>query len=325
MKVLFIERSPTNTVSLEKVFREIGSRLSEQGIEVEFQQVPFGNNLLGILKNLLFFKPKEADVYHITGHIHYLSLKLKKIKTVLTIHDLRILHDRKGIRRWLIKKLFFDFPTKHLKFITTISKTTKAELLKETNCDEKKIRVIENPAFKVNITQKLKEFDEKKPTILQIGSAQHKNIPNLIKAIKGLNCKLKIVGEIDVELSKLLQGINFENVLNLNDEEMQNEYCNADIVSFCSTYEGFGLPIIEAQAFSKPLITMKEVAGKNACLVNPVDSDQIRNAIEKIISDKTYRNNLILNGLENIKRFDSEMITAQYINLYNEISSQQNG
>jgi glycosyltransferase involved in cell wall biosynthesis len=327
MKVLFIERRPTTTVSLEKVFREIASQLVEQGIDVEFQQVAFDNNLLGILKNILTFKPKDADIYHVTGHIHYISLVLKSIKTVLTIHDLRILHDRKGIRKWFIKKLFFDMPSKHLKFITTISDATKFELMKETSCIEAKIRVIDNPAFTISNNHKFKEFDEKRPTILQIGTAQHKNIPNLINAIKGLDCKLRIVGEIDANLSKLLRGLNFENVISLNDTEIQNEYSNADIVAFCSTYEGFGLPIIEAQAFSKPLITsnispMKDVAGADACLVNPNDSNSIRKAINKIISDKVYREHIVLNGLENIKRFDSKKIATQYLDLYREISNQ---
>ncbi len=325
MKVLFIERSPTTTVSLEKVFREVAQQLTEKGIEVEFQQMPFGNNLLGIIKNLLFFKPKKADILHITGHIHYIALKLPKYKTVLTVHDLRILHDRNGIRRSIIKYLFFDLPIKHLKYLTAISTATKLELIHETKCDESKISVIENPVSKVINEIKLKEFNQTNPVILQVGTALHKNIPNLITALKGINCTLKIVGKLESKLVELLRYTSYENVYDLNEEDMQKAYSDADIVSFCSTYEGFGLPIIEAQMFGKPLITsklspMKEVAGEGACLVNPLEVENIRSAILQIISDESYRKALILQGFNNLKRFDSAKIAQKYIDLYKEIA-----
>ncbi len=324
MKVLFIERSPTTTVSLEKVFREVAQQLTEKGIEVEFQQMPFGNNLLGIIKNLLFFKPQKADIFHITGHIHYIALKLPKYKTVLTVHDLRILHDRNDIRRSIIKYLFFDLPVKRLKYLTVISKATKLELINETKCDENKISIIENPVSKVKDEIKFKEFNQTNPVILQVGTASHKNIPNLITALKGINCTLKIIGKLEPKFSELLRYIRYENVNDLNEEEMQNAYSDADIVSFCSTYEGFGLPIIEAQMFGKPLITsklspMKEVAGEGACLVNPLEIEDIRSAILKIISDEDYRKAVVLQGFNNIKRFDSNKITQQYADLYKKI------
>ena len=63
----------------------------------------------------------------------------------MTIHDLGFLHTRKGLRRFVLKKLFLDFPVKKLKYVTAISEATKNEIIKFTNCDEKKIRLIENP------------------------------------------------------------------------------------------------------------------------------------------------------------------------------------
>jgi glycosyltransferase involved in cell wall biosynthesis len=326
MKILFIERSPTTTVSIEKVFRELAKSLVKEGFEIEFQQMPYGNSLLGILKNLLFFKPIKADVYHITGHIHYIGLKLPIEKTVLTIHDMRILYDRKGIRRWIIKHLFFDYPIRRLKYITAISSATKNEIVYQTNSDAEKVILIENPAFQPTSVRNRKEFDQKCPIILQVGTAFHKNIPNLAKAIEGLNCILKIVGKIDETQRVALKNINIENVVDLDDSQLEAEYLNADIVSFCSTYEGFGLPIIEGQIYGKPVITsrlspMNEVAGDGALLVDPENVAEIRAAVEKVITDENYRNLLVEKGFENIKRFDSSKIAKQYASIYERIVS----
>jgi glycosyltransferase involved in cell wall biosynthesis len=324
MKILFIERSPTTTVSIEKVFREVAKELVIERFEVEFQQMPFDNSFLGIIKNLYFFKAKEADIYHITGHIHYIGLRIPIAKTLLTIHDMRILHDRKGIRRWIIKKLFFDLPVRRLKYITAISTTTRAEIVEKTGCLLEKITVIENPAFRPKIKSVKKEFNIKCPTILQVGTAFHKNLQNLVKSLEGLDCVLRIVGQIDESFSQKNRGVKIENLVNLNEIEMEDEYSNADIVSFCSLYEGFGLPIIEGQIFGKPVITsrlspMKDVAGEGASLVNPENPTEIREAINRIIADAEYRNSLVEKGFENIKRFDPVKIASQYAQIYKQI------
>jgi glycosyltransferase involved in cell wall biosynthesis len=325
MKILFIERSPTTTVSIEKVFREVAKSLVKNGFEIEFQQMPYGNSLLGIFKNLFFFKPKKADVYHITGHIHYIGMKLPIEKTVLTIHDLRILLDRKGIRRWIIKYLFFEFPVRRMKYVTVISNATKREIVRNTSCDIEKVLVIENPAFKAKSNPNPRKFNKDCPTILQVGTAFHKNIPNLAKAIEGLKCVLKIVGKIDETQRAVLENIHVENVFELDELQMEDQYINADIVSFCSTYEGFGLPIIEAQSFGKPVVTsslspMKEVAGNGALLVDPANVTEIRAAIERIIQDEKYRHDLIERGYNNVKRFDSDKIAMQYAGIYSKIA-----
>jgi glycosyltransferase involved in cell wall biosynthesis len=93
---------------------------------------------------------------------------------------------------------------------------------------------------------------------------------------------------------------------------------------FASTYEGFGLPIIEANAVGRPVVTshlwsMPEVAGKSALLVDPYDVASIRDGVLSIIEDAHLRSVLIKNGLENIKRFRLSLIAEQYSALYQEV------
>jgi glycosyltransferase involved in cell wall biosynthesis len=84
------------------------------------------------------------------------------------------------------------------------------------------------------------------------------------------------------------------------------------------------MPIIEAQAIGRPVITsnlgaMKEVAGKGAILVDPNSLEDIRNGILRLIKEDELRSELIHNGLENVKRFDLKRITEQYVVLYQQM------
>jgi glycosyltransferase involved in cell wall biosynthesis len=115
------------------------------------------------------------------------------------------------------------------------------------------------------------------------------------------------------------------NVFNLNNEEIKIEYQNADLVTFCSLYEGFGLPIIEAQAMRTPVVTsnispLKEVAGGGAVLVDPNSCLSLQKGILSLIENKILREKLIEVGLKNIRRFEPKKISHNYENLYREIN-----
>lgn len=327
-KILFVERKLHESFSLERVFRQVARALNREKFEHSFQQVPFISSFGGMLKNVLKFRAEPADVYHVTGHIHYIALFLPVRKTVLTIHDTNIIRTRKGARRFVLKKILYDLPLRRLRYVTAISEAAKREIVALTNCDAGKIRVIENPVGENYFSDTEKVFDEKCPNVLQIGTAPHKNVANLVRALEGINCRLTIIGKIDEELRALLdeKRIAFENKYNIDDAEILEEYRKADIVAFCSLYEGFGMPIIEAQALGIPVITsdlepMKTVAGEGAYLVEPNDFSAIRSGIEQIINDKVLREKLTAKGRENVERFRPEAIAKKYEDLYEEVLS----
>jgi glycosyltransferase involved in cell wall biosynthesis len=329
-KILFIERKFWKqnfaAFSLEKVFEQIARLLPKEKFETEIVKVPYGNSFPDILRNVLFFKKPDADIYHVTGQIHYLALFLPPEKTVLTIHDTGFLQNERKLNRYIIKKLFLDLPVKRLKYITTVSENTKKAILANTACAPEKIRVIENPLQEHYLNGVKKDFNKQCPTILQIGITANKNIPNLIKALQGINCRLRIIGNMTDDLIAALEEgkIIYENAFGLSDRAMRNEYLRADLVAFCSTFEGFGLPIIEAQAMRTPVVSselspMKEVAGDGAVLVDPFDVSNIREGILKIINNDDFRDELIEKGWENAGRFKPRLIAGHYEKLYREI------
>ncbi|MCL4394600.1 MAG: glycosyltransferase family 4 protein [Chloroflexi bacterium] len=85
----------------------------------------------------------------------------------------------------------------------------------------------------------------------------------------------------------------------------------AKLLAFPSLYEGFGLPVLEAQGCGTPVVcsmtsSLPEVAGDAALFVDPLDVDAIAGAMERLLSDASLRAKLVSHGFENIKRFSWE-------------------
>jgi glycosyltransferase involved in cell wall biosynthesis len=163
--------------------------------------------------------------------------------------------------------------------------------------------------------------------VLQVGTGAHKNLTGAIQALTGLRCHLKIIGQLSSEQRGILkrQRIDFSNIENATDAEVVRAYQECDLLLFASTYEGFGLPIVEANATGRPVVTsnllsMPEVAGGAACLVDPFDVASIRAGVVRVIGDPVYRQSLVVAGLENVKRFEPRRIAAQYAAMYAEIA-----
>ena len=326
IKVVYVERKPGPFASIEKAFREIAANLPGR-FDREFQPLPFGWRIWDTVFNLLFFKPNAADIYHVTGHIHYIVFRLPPERTILSIMDVRFAVLNRGIRRWVLKKLYLEWPLRRVRHVTTISKKVKEEIIELTACDPSRIRVLELPLLSHIKPTSESSFNESKPTILQIGTMANKNVVRLAEALSGLECRLVIVGELNEEQRKALgeYSIDFDNYVGVSDDKIRELYEIADLVAFCSTYEGFGLPVIEAQAMKKALVTsniepLKSVAGNGACLVDPFSAESIREGLVTLIKDPAERKAVVEAGIKNARRFDPPSVAAQYAALYDEIS-----
>lgn len=325
--VLFVERKASSSVSIERVFRQIASDLPAGEFETSFQAVPYGNGIGAIIKNLLFFRPQPADIYHVTGDAYYIALRLPSERLVLTIHDLIFLHRRTGLRRFVLKKLFLDLPLSRAARVTVVSDAIRDEILLYAPEAGNKISVIENPLIGKLEPGDIKPFDERSPVVLHIGTAVNKNLGRLVAALRDISCRLRIIGHLDDKMVSELEtgNVAYENKWDLDEKAIAGEYRQCDIVSFCSTYEGFGLPIIEAQAMHKPVLTsdrppMSAVAGGGAHLVDPDDVASIRAGLIKLINDREYRISLIEAGLRNIGRFSGVHIAQRYAAIYRQLT-----
>ena len=323
--LLLFRKNKPQFFSIERVFDTVWEYLDASLNIRKIYAVSEKASLPGIFKNLNYFRKCKAGVYHLTGEIYYAILLFPSSRSVITIHDCNYISNTAGWKGKLRKKIWFDLPVKHARFVTVISEKTRQDVIRLSGCDENKVFLIPNPLSE-SFTCTPKIFEQDKPRILQIGTRWNKNLSRVVEALKGLSCKLCVIGRLSENDRNLIDssGIEYENYFDIPVEELNRQYSLSDIVVFASLSEGFGLPILEAQSTGRVVITsdlspMKDVAGDGALLIDPEDIQSIRNALNRVINDEKLRSQLIEKGFANTKKFKSENIAGQYIDLYKTI------
>ncbi len=324
IKVKFFQRKPIPNFhfSVENIFEDLRRHLPDS-INSELHVVRYFSK--GVVNRLLivfevFFA--QGQINHFTGDILFAGILTKKKKNIQTILDLYFIHNSTGLKRKILKLIWLDLPIRRARYVTCISHATKEDILQLTNYNANRIFVIPIAVGSV-FKYEDRNYNYNRPTLLQIGSAPNKNVERIIEAVAGLNVQLIILGKHEEKYEKMLikYNIDYKYISNLNSEEMKNLYQVVDILVFPSLFEGFGMPIIEAQAMGTPVLTsnlssMPEVAGDGALLVNPYSVNDIKDGIVKLIEDSAYRNKLIENGFRNCQKFNSKEIANQYYELY---------
>ena len=222
-----------------------------------------------------------------------------------------------------VRLFWFWLPALFVKKITVISEFTKQQLIVIIPSFAHKITVVYNPV-NPKIQPHIKDFNMT-PTILLLGTKSNKNLERSLQAIKDIPCRVVIVGELSATQIRLLTSlkISYTHKQNIPFEAIVTCYKQADIVCFPSLYEGFGMPIIEAQATGRVVLSsnigaMKEIAGTGAHLVDPYSVAAIREGILKIMKDPAYRERLIANGYTNAVKYSVDNTVLSYMRLYDE-------
>jgi glycosyltransferase involved in cell wall biosynthesis len=322
----FTRRPRRNVFSIERLFEDVRAAMpNDCRVTIWTCRHP-STGLLPRLKDMWAARAAQRDVNHVTGDVHFLVLLLDPRRTVLTVHDLVLLGRLRGVRRFVLWLFWYWLPVRRSRVVVAISETTRQALLASVRCDPAKVRVIHN-SVSAEFQPAPRAFDAACPRILQIGTKPNKNLERVAAALEGLSCRLVVVGELAAPQEAVLRrhGIAFENRFGLSREELLSEYVASDLVLFASTYEGFGLPIVEAQAVGRPVVTsnvssMPEVAGEGACLVDPFDARSIRAGVDRVIADARYREGLVERGFANAARFSAAAVAERYASLYREIA-----
>ena len=167
--------------------------------------------------------------------------------------------------------------------------------------------------------------------VLFVGNVKpHKNLKNLLFALEKTNLNLVIVGKKDgfitgdSTISEIIRTKNLSDRIfftgYVKDADIAAIYNLAKLFVFPSLYEGFGIPPLEAQACSCPVVcsnaaSLPEVCDDSVVYFDPHDVEDMRNNIQTVLNDKNLQNELRIKGLENIKRFGWERSAKQIIEI----------
>ncbi len=250
---------------------------------------------------------------------------------VTTFHDLQ--HKRHPEHfRW------FDLPfwrfllwaaAHRSRRLIAVSEATRADLLRFYLLPQEKIVVIPhgvNPEF-FGLDRSRME-----PYLLCVSTLHpHKNLERLIRAYARGNRVRKLVlagmrGFQTAAIERLIQDLGIGDAVKLTGwvprEELLRLYQRAYAFVYPSTFEGFGIPVLEALASGIPVACssippLREVAGEAALLFDPLDEDSIREALDRICTDDALRARLATAGPERAKQFTwrrAAELTFQTIN-----------
>ena len=325
MRVLLIFRNKNKGgKSIEGIFSNL-ILYTQKGLQISSWEMP---SVSSFFSRIYALRKTSADVYHVTGDINYAALFLWDRRVILTIHDIGRYKELKGIWKWVYGLVWIKWPCMAASKVTTVSKFTANEILTFfPSIPADKIEVIHNgydPIYK----PVAKEFNTTCPIILQVGTAIHKNVQTVIAAAALFSCKLIIIGSLSNDLKRSLEQaqINYRAYSELNQEELRIKYEESDIVVFISTHEGFGMPVIEAQAVGRPVISSRltalpEVGGKGVYYMdNHLDANELAERIRNLMENDNLRQQLILLGFENAQRFSWNTMSQTYLKLYAKVA-----
>lgn len=324
MKIIYFHRNNKAGFSINKVTQTI---IRDIDNKKEYYMPCSGSGLRALLRNILFiikYREKGA-IHHITGDVHYGILGLIGYKSVLTIHDTVGLDFLKmgKIKSFIYGLIWFRLPLLLSSRIVCISEVTRSYLWKYSKRTD--IRVIHN-AIDSKLEYSSMHSMITVPNILFIGIKDNKNLIRCFEALNGISCRITVIGKLkDNQIESLkANDIDYINKWDLSDDELNQEYMKCDIVSFCSLFEGFGMPVLEANKAGRPVLcstipVLKEVAGEAACFVDPYDIEDIRRGYLHLINDQEYRKELVDKGVKNVLKYQPTIIRNQWQEVYSSL------
>lgn len=325
--LLLMRKESRGYYSIERLFECLEPFLSDS-FQIRIVRVPCqSSGFLRCARNLVFTARQRADIIHVTGDIHYCALAIRRSRCVLTIHDFCLLDRMAGVRRRMFSMLWYSLPLRWARYVSVISEQTGRQLKFNFPRAADKTVVIPNCVDRAfSLQHGVNRKDTAEPCVLQVGTAMNKNLERVAAALSGLPVRLRIIGILSNEQRFLLQSLDLKwtSAEGLSGEEIIKVYRDSDVLIFASTYEGFGLPIVEAQAIGLPVITsnispMTDVAGDAALFVDPYNEQEIRSALEQLLRFPDLARRLSVQGRRNAERFDARTAAGRYADIYRRI------
>ena len=285
-------------------------------------------------------KRERIDILH---SLHYVGPVITFCKTVLTIPDTN--HRAVANTMSLIKRIALGsvsrMAARTSDKIVAISNFSKKEICEGLHVEPKKVEVIHlgcgwSPLTPLTEALVRHKYNLIRPYLAVFGGGYpHKNIPRLVEAFATLsgrfNVDLVVLGRLasDVHLSAIAHDDVIKRIRLLGyvpAEDIEPLLSGATLFVFPSLYEGFGLPLVEAQRAGTPVVcsnaaAIPEVVGDGAHFFDPTNVSSIMSSIVELLESPEKRQELSRLGRENHKRFSWEGAALQHLALYRAVGA----
>jgi len=318
-------------------------------VDVDIPLVSFGS----LFKLAPIVNRCNLDLYHSLCEILPLTGKYKR---VITVHDIINIAFPWAFKHQSLLKdyaLRFYFRTvgrlglSRAAQIIAVSQSTQVDLINWTDLDQDKISVIYEAVednFKKHPVEQLPEIKTRYQLpdrfLFYIGSfKRNKNIPGLFKGLslyladnpQDTDLKLILGGFKQFELSQIQQSLKELGLQDriifpgyIQEQDLPKVYNLATALIYPSTYEGFGLPVLEAMACQTPVIcsnatSIPEVGGDAAWYFNPFDPVDIGRKIGEVVNDPNLRQKLSQKGAQQTKKFSWTKCAQETLEVYKKV------
>src|SRR3989304_4074640 len=321
------ERSDNFHYGIEKTIPyKVFYKLHKLGIKIPLE-IFFG-------KHDLYFFPNFVVYPHRLG------------KSVVVVHDLAFEKVPQYVQDKNVRflKKFVPRSLSEADHVVVTSEYTKADVVEIYGISEDNITVIYpgvdlekfRPSSPARISQVREKYGLAKPFILYLSTLEpRKNVLSIIKAFAGFNNKkgyqLVLAGKRswqDREIFEKVKELGLEESVvfpgYIPDQDKPDLLSAAEVFVYPSFFEGFGMPVIEAQACGTPVIasnvtSLPEVGGNAAVYVDPNDADGLTRSLEEILSSSSRRENLAKMGLGNGRGFSWENSSRNLIQVFERV------
>ena len=214
--------------------------------------------------------------------------------------------------------------------IIAVSQFTADQVCSLLGVEASRVRVVHHGVRRREVAERPREN-----IVLHVGAVQtRKNILRLVEAFErdaGSDWRLVLAGSAGYGAAGILKRIaespartRIEVTGFVNDVQLGSLYAQASIFAFPSLDEGFGMPILEAMSAGIPVMcsstsALPEVAGKAALLVDPLSTEEIGDAMRRLMQSRSLREELVRKGLRRASAFTWEKATQETWRVYHDL------
>lgn len=280
-------------------------------------------------------KSIHADLFHAPSFMAPLACPCRLL---MTIHDLNhmVLPQFYTPFHLFYYQIFVRSCIRRSDYILTVSHFSKDEIVRNLSISPEKVFVTYNGVSanyqpvsdpeRLEYVRDLYELPEKFIFCLS-NNKPHKNVHQLARAYchSRITIPLVLACPVDPSIIRTAENYGKKHLIYfskfIDEEHLPSVYSMTHLFVYPSTYEGFGLPPLEALSCGAPVVvarssSLPEVVGDSAIFTNPFDYKDIARALERGVSDAALRQQLRQHGVQHARRFSWQTMADQTIEIY---------